>query len=328
MKRGHVPQMLVLASLIVIAMMHAPQLAYAQAPEELTTYIVQLAENGSAMWIVEYRFLIASEEDEQGFMEYVKTLGKDDEEIRARFLEWATEIVSEAAKLTGREMSVENLNVEVELADTITGKFGVIRIAFLWKGFAERVGEELRVGDVFEGGLYLFEGDVFTIRAPSGFTLTEAYPEPDKLSSSEASWFGKRVFSPSEPRVIVAPAVGEPAPATQTTTTEDTQPSATPMIADTSLLTILAVLAIVVLFGVLAIALSKRHGRLSRQSTDLMTVMGIIKRHGGEVLQSTIVEETGFSKAKVSALLKEMEEMGYIVRERMGRENIVRLLRE
>ncbi|MDJ0269507.1 MAG: hypothetical protein NXY59_02970 [Aigarchaeota archaeon] len=262
MKRS-ISQMLVLAGLLfMVIIAYASQPAQAQEPEELTTYIVQLADDGSARWIVEYRFLIASEEDEQGFMEYVKTLGQDDEEIRSRFLEWATEIVSEAAKLTGREMSVENLSVKVELAETITGKFGVIRITFLWKGFAEWVDRELRVGDVFEGGLYLFEGDVFTVRAPSGFTLAEAYPEPDKLSGSEASWSGKRVFSPNEPRVIATPIIGEPTTTTQTTTAGETQPQAAPMITDTSLLTILAVLAIVVLFGVLAIAVSKRHGRL------------------------------------------------------------------
>jgi hypothetical protein len=59
--------------------------------------------------------------------------------------------------------------------------------------------------------------------------------------------------------------------------------------------------------------------------TDEDRVVSLIEDHGGRMRQVNIVEETGWSKSKVSMLLSDMEEEGVVSKLRVGRENIVSL---
>lgn len=59
--------------------------------------------------------------------------------------------------------------------------------------------------------------------------------------------------------------------------------------------------------------------------TDEETVLYVLIANSGRMRQARIVEETGWSKAKVSRVLSRMEEQGRIVRERDGREKVVQL---
>jgi len=60
---------------------------------------------------------------------------------------------------------------------------------------------------------------------------------------------------------------------------------------------------------------------------DERRIYGIISSAGGQIFQSKIVTQSGFSKAKVTRLLDKLEERGLIVRERNGLSNRVRILR-
>jgi len=57
--------------------------------------------------------------------------------------------------------------------------------------------------------------------------------------------------------------------------------------------------------------------------SDEDRVMGLLDERGGRMKQVEIVEETGWSKSKVSMLLSEMEAEGEISKLRVGRENII-----
>jgi hypothetical protein len=57
--------------------------------------------------------------------------------------------------------------------------------------------------------------------------------------------------------------------------------------------------------------------------SDEDRVMGLLDDRGGRMKQVEIVEETGWSKSKVSMLLSDMEEAGEISKLRVGRENII-----
>lgn len=57
--------------------------------------------------------------------------------------------------------------------------------------------------------------------------------------------------------------------------------------------------------------------------TDEERVLGLLESHGGRMRQTAIVEETGWSKSKVSVLLSEMESNGSISKLRVGRENLI-----
>ncbi|SEV83961.1 helix-turn-helix transcriptional regulator [Natrinema salifodinae] len=59
--------------------------------------------------------------------------------------------------------------------------------------------------------------------------------------------------------------------------------------------------------------------------TDEDRVVKLIRENGGRMKQVNIVEETSWSKSKVSMLLSDMEEEGTISKLRVGRENIISL---
>ncbi|RKD94989.1 helix-turn-helix transcriptional regulator [Halopiger aswanensis] len=59
--------------------------------------------------------------------------------------------------------------------------------------------------------------------------------------------------------------------------------------------------------------------------TDEDRVVKLIRENGGRMKQVNIVEETGWSKSKVSMLLSDMEDEGLISKLRVGRENIISL---
>lgn len=59
--------------------------------------------------------------------------------------------------------------------------------------------------------------------------------------------------------------------------------------------------------------------------TDTDRVQRLLDEHGGRMRQSAIVEETDWSKSKVSMLLSDMEDENEITKLRVGRENIISL---
>lgn len=59
--------------------------------------------------------------------------------------------------------------------------------------------------------------------------------------------------------------------------------------------------------------------------TDEDRVVNLLEENGGRMKQVNIVEETGWSKSKVSMLLSEMDDEGEISKLRVGRENIISL---
>ncbi|MFC4359107.1 helix-turn-helix transcriptional regulator [Halobium salinum] len=59
--------------------------------------------------------------------------------------------------------------------------------------------------------------------------------------------------------------------------------------------------------------------------SDEDRVVSMLRDHGGRMKQVKIVDQTGWSKSKVSMLLSDMEESGDISKLRVGRENVISL---
>jgi hypothetical protein len=59
--------------------------------------------------------------------------------------------------------------------------------------------------------------------------------------------------------------------------------------------------------------------------TDEDRVLSLLEENGGRMKQANIVDETGWSKSKVSMLLSDMEDDEHISKLRVGRENIISL---
>jgi|GEM_PF-2043864 len=57
--------------------------------------------------------------------------------------------------------------------------------------------------------------------------------------------------------------------------------------------------------------------------SDRETVLALLEEHDGKLRQSNIVEETDWSKAKVSRLLARLDDNGDVTKIRLGRENVI-----
>ena len=190
-------------------------------------------------------------------------------------------------------------------------------------------------------------------------------PSGDTLASSESvTWQGERDFTDRRPRVKFKPVQGTTTETTQdgaggTTGTTPVNGSQPPTNGGSPLAMFVA--AVVVLLG-LAAAFAWRHGDFGSLSgngsnpgggsggaagaaaaqsaddsvpepsvsdeellTDEARVKKLLDENGGRMKQVNIVDETGWSKSKVSMLLSEMEEEGDISKLRVGRENIISL---
>lgn len=63
----------------------------------------------------------------------------------------------------------------------------------------------------------------------------------------------------------------------------------------------------------------------TRTRRDEETIYRLLRTNDGEMQQTAIVERTGWSKAKVSRTLSRMEASRVIRKERIGRQNVIRL---
>lgn len=75
-------------------------------------------------------------------------------------------LVHRASSLTGRAISTGDFNLTASIVDRITAKVGVIDYSFTWVNFAKVEDRTVTIGDVFEGGFYLYENDVLVIVYP------------------------------------------------------------------------------------------------------------------------------------------------------------------
>lgn len=308
--------------------------ALAQTPPEATNYTVSLDNSGSAVWTVEHRFLLQTDDDEQYFEEYMKTFDSQRQVFLERFMNETNDLVERSSILTGRRMSAENFTVVVDKLSTATGKFGLIVYSFRWIGFARREESSIIIGDVFEGGLYLYKDDTFSVRAPTGFAVIYVSPPPDVSREDELIWYGLRNFGSGEPRIeysleattvtsqtLVSPPVTTDRTSSLPTTTTDSAETAGFGLSPWLLWFLLAV---AVILPTSAMVLRRRKRSMLLES-DEQKVIRVLRDAGGVLFQSEIKRRTGFSKAKTSVILKTLEQKGLVGKTRRGREYVVRL---
>ncbi len=282
-------------------------LAAALALPSYTVYHLTILPDGSADWVIEHRFPLSTPDE----IEIFKSMATHPENLTADYSARIGTIVSDASRVLGRSMSIEGLSVGVETVETVSGKMGLIRIEFTWRGFAKTTPTgAIELGDVFIGGFYLSEGETLRVKIPAGFEVAEARPTPDGRGADYVEWRGRMVFTDGEPRLVIRPAAQPQGPA--------------PQWGEPVLLYVAggAAASIPVIY-----AAYRMRGRRRPRESELDIVIRIIKRHGGVVYQSQIVRESGLSKSTVSTILKMLESEGRVTRVREGRENIVRLTR-
>ena len=322
-----------------------------------TEFEVLVYPNGSARWTFTYKRALANESERSNFEDYAARFNSQELRLYEQFVRLGQRLVRVGAETTGREMEARAFDREARVGSL--NNQGVVEMSFLWSGFA-LVQEDgtVRAGDVFdggafEGGLYVGPNEQFSIRAGGDLAFRSVEPDPDSTSaesveaSESVSWTGEREFDNGRPNAVLGP--------------PSTGRESLPVAVGGAVLLLLGLAAAIAWrFGDIP-----GSGRGSRSGSspgstptpgsgsgagagggsggnggdeppepavpdeellaDDDRVLRLLETNGGRMRQVAIVEETDWSKSKVSMLLSEMEEKDRISKLRIGRENIVSL---
>jgi len=373
--------------------------------EDRTRIRIVVFLNGDARWFLSEEIDLPTPEDRDAFDNYTKALELNKEALLSDFSAMVQNLVIRASNLTGREMTAVQFDMKTMVVG-INCEVGVIEYSFLWTNFSRIDGRLMTLGDVFQGGFYMYENDTLVISYPQELRLIVASPPPDSNLTNEVVWRGRRDFGPGEPKMVLEdrrtslilflsrtelatdeeltisgqlspPLGGEPITLTisgpsgareiSLITLQDgsfhlsltldepgeweflvSYPGSGTYLGCKSELGrvyvregfvryllrspfVLAIIIFAVLLSSFWLVWSfrKRKRAIGAEllATDYEMVEAVLRKAGGAMLQSGIRSETGFSGAKLSRILKEMEQSGKIRRERKGREMVVFLLK-
>jgi len=291
-------------------------------PDSSITYTITVGEDGAGIWHVEYRTLLASDEDQKAFDAYEKNLSSV---FLPQFRDLMQRSASQASVATSRKMEITDFSGDAVIQTSPTGKYGIVFYSFNWKGFA-KPGDQLTIGDAFAGGMYLAKDHTLIIKYPAGYTVSIAEPAPDQVRDG-LIWYGQRSFGAGEPRLVF-------------------ERSGFPYVP----VLFGSVLVLIVIAGVFFV-LKKRHLKITNEpvetddpvetdaeenTTDPLSdaemvsleekIIQLLKASNGEQYQSEIVKNLGLPKSTVSATLNDLHKRGLIQKVKKGRENLIRLI--
>lgn len=306
------------------------------APEtDNTVTRIVLQRNGTAVWTLQIRTRLESDAGVEEYRAFQERFRENASTNRGSFAESIAGIVGNARDVTGREMEASGFRAETSI-QTVPRRWGIVTYEFRWSGFAATDGGRLAVGDVFEGGLFIAEGDSLEIVAPAGYRIDSADPTPDEVGDGVATWRGREDFADRRPRVVVAPR------------TSAGDSGAAPTFLGSAAVVALVVLSVVGLWrwrrgndgsvldstpgddgGDAATRSPEVGGESPPADGELLADEDYVRRllsdHGGRMRQKTVAEELDWSTSKTSRVLGRMEEAGSIRKLQLGRENVIAL---
>ncbi|AGB31614.1 membrane protein [Natrinema pellirubrum DSM 15624] len=325
-----------------------------------TTFEIRVHENGSATWTFRYEQRFTDDENatrtQENFEDFAEEFRANETGLYDRFTNQSRELTQAGMQESGREMEATNFRRSVRVEDQFTPT-GVVEMSFTWTNFADVQDDRLVVGDVFDG-VPLSAEQAIVIEAGGDLTFRSIEPDDAQYAGGSLTdaesvrWSGKREFIDGRPRVVFdrpdSAAIGD---------------GNTGLLGGNLVPILVGVLLLVV--GVVAAVWYRRYGPVSDDEstsddepaapaggaaagagsavgsadaaddsesipneellTDEDRVVKLIRENGGRMKQVNIVEDTGWSKSKVSMLLSDMEEEGTISKLRVGRENIISL---
>jgi len=315
-----------------------------------TTHELTVYRNGSVRWTDRHVKPLHNESEIEAYRNYSERFNAERTDIYTQFRETASQLTARGTEATGRQMNATGFSHQAYVSEpgergVTLGHQGVVEMSFLWTNFTEQSGQRLRIGDVFTNGLALGPDVRFVITRSDTLRFTVVEPEPETMSGSNittsraVTWSGEREFDPYRPLVRLAP------PSVDRTTNTTIVPDDG---ADLPIWLPIVAVVTVVAGGAGAIwRLAQRRPDTTTDSqeasaaeqasagssavepqevlSDSERVKSLLDEHSGRMRQSEIVEETDWSKSKVSMLLSDMEDDDEITKLRVGRENIVSL---
>jgi uncharacterized membrane protein len=291
-------------------------------PDSSITYTISVGEDGTGIWHVEYRTLLASDDDQKAFDAYAKNLSSL---FLPQFRDLMQRSASQASVATSRKMEITDFSGDAAIQTSPTGKYGVVFYSFIWKGFA-KPGDQIAIGDAFAGGMYLAKDHTLIIRYPAGYTVSLAEPAPDQVRDG-LIWYGLRSFGAGEPRLVFE----------------------RPGFPHVQIL-VVSVCVLIVIAGVFFVVRKRRiedtnapvqtdkpvdtdepdSAEVPLSDAELLSleekIVQLLKTSNGEQYQSEIVKNLGLPKSTVSATLNDLHKRGIIQKIKKGRENLIRLI--
>ena len=280
---------------------------YEACCQNYVEYKVQVNGDNSADWAITRISGIDTDIDVSGFQERVITL------------------VDTAANETHREMAVDEGSLQ--MIDDISWETQSRKTvyAFTWQNFSIAENGKITFGDVFRVANFfgqLYGDGALQISYPPMYSVLSVSPRPDDRDDSVQTldWLGTEYFINGEHEIALV----------------DKSQSANGdwwqqyTIIGAGLATAVAAL----LAGVYVFRRRKSKARASQIGaaagvpffeSDEEKIIKLIRSSGGNMRQSAITEQCGFSKAKTSQLLTALEQKGLITRYKRGRDKIVTL---
>lgn len=169
-----------LFGLVVIAAVAQP-ISAQNATEP--AFIVAVNEAGSAEVSVRSSFDLETESERQAFLGLLDD-DQAQENAKARFLDRMNAVADDAENATGRDMQVTDPTIELSVTDD--NETGVITLSATWSGLAAVEGDTLVITEPFASG-FTTERQ-FILRAPHGYMISSASPEPVSTTSGSATW--------------------------------------------------------------------------------------------------------------------------------------------
>ncbi|WP_224335572.1 helix-turn-helix transcriptional regulator [Haloprofundus halobius] len=325
---------------------------------------IVVREDGSARWTFHYEQTLANESERQNFRAFADEFNNSETPLYNGFKSESESLVVSGANATERPMDARNHTRQAYVTDSLGNSIGVVEMSFTWTNFAQTEDDgTVTVGDVFEGGLYISENQSLVIESDEELEFKNVTPPGTQSNTSSlpasdsVTWMGEHRFTDNRPQVVFVPdgtqtivAGGEDGDGEGANGTDD-DATTTPIGSGGGSMWLAG--AVLAIFGGVVAALWYRRGREetvepvgsetgdgaeaaaaapprpSVSDEELLSdedrVISMLESHGGRMRQVRIVEETEWSKSKVSMLLSEMEDEGLISKLRVGRENVISL---
>lgn len=158
-------------------------LTTAQPTDSSVDVEIEVQENGDAVWTITNEVTLDTESERQSFDELINNqteLNSLADSTTERFRNFA----DRASQQIDREMNVNRQSVDAERE----GDTGRLTVEFTWTNFAESTDGEVVVGDVFQGGFSLDEGQTLTVTGP--YSNVDLDASAGETRDSSAVWTG------------------------------------------------------------------------------------------------------------------------------------------
>jgi hypothetical protein len=169
---------------------------------------VDLGENGTANWTIEYRVTLDDRNATDAFEALRKDIRANRSAFESQFASRMNRTAQAAENATGREMAVRNVSVSTR-TDAVAG---IVSYRFIWTNFAVASEGEIRAGDAISA-LVLDSGTTLSMSWPGEYDAAAITPGADERRSGVAIWNPPETFGAEEPRLVLERGGGGTSPA-------------------------------------------------------------------------------------------------------------------